>query len=114
MYLDGSVGVFSDSKSIKDRKNISINGYLEVTLIVANNGKIKKPIISFKGIPENQYSENVIFDMEDEINNICRSFSLNNKNQEKNLIESLKQNCRKIIKERTGKKPFTNINIARI
>ena len=39
MYLDGSVGVFSDSKSIKDRKNISINGYLEVTLIVANNGK---------------------------------------------------------------------------
>ena len=52
--------------------------------------------------------------MEDEINNICRSFSLNNKNQEKNLIESLKQNCRKIIKERTGKKPFTNINIARI
>ena len=43
---------------------------------------VKKPIISFKGIPENQYSENVIFDMEDEINNICRSFSLNNKNQE--------------------------------
>ncbi len=114
MYLDGSIGVFSDSKSIKDRKNISINGYLEVTLIVANNGKIKKPIISFKGIPENEYSEGVIFDMEDEINNICRSFSLNSKNQEKNLIESLKQNCRKIIKERTGKKPITNINIARI
>ncbi len=114
MYLDGSIGVFSDSKSIKDRKNISINGYLEVTLIVANNGKIKKPIISFKGIPENEYSDGVIFDMEDEINNICRSFSLNSKNQEKNLIESLKQNCRKIIKERTGKKPITNINIARI
>ena len=43
MYLDGSIGVTSDSQSIKERKNISLNGYLEVTLIVSNNGKIKKP-----------------------------------------------------------------------
>ena len=52
--------------------------------------------------------------MEDEIINTCRSFSLQNKKQEKNLIEVLKQNCRKMVKERTGKKPYTNINIARI
>ena len=52
--------------------------------------------------------------MEDEISNICRTFSLQNKNQEKNLIETLKQNCKRIVKSRTGKKPFTNINIARI
>ena len=36
------------------------------------------------------------------------------KNQEKNLIETIKQNSRKIFKEKTGKRPFTNINIARI
>jgi ribonuclease J len=52
--------------------------------------------------------------MEDKIFNTCRSFSMKNKNQEKNLIETIKQNCRKLIKERTGKKPFTNINIARL
>ena len=40
--------------------------------------------------------------------------SMKNKNQEKNLIETIKQSCRKLIKERTGKKPFTNINIARV
>ena len=114
VYLDGSLGVESDSQSIKERKNISINGYLEITLIVLNNGKIKKPVISFKGIPETGENENFIFDMEDEILNICRTFSIENKNQEKNLIETIKQNCRKIIKEKTGKKPFTNINIARI
>ena len=39
---------------------------------------------------------------------------LQNEKQEKNLIEVLKQNCRKMVKERTGKKPYTNINIARI
>ena len=114
VYLDGILGVDSESQSIKERRNISINGYLEITLIVSNNGKIKKPIISFKGIPENAENENFIFDMEDEIFNICRTFSLDNKNQQKNLIETIKQNCRRIVREKTGKKPFTNINIARI
>ena len=114
VYLDGSINVETDSQSIKDRKNLSINGYLEITLIVSNNGKVKKPIISFRGIPENQNNEHFIFDMEDEIFNICRTFSLDNKNQQKNLIETIKQNCRRIVREKTGKKPFTNINIARV
>ena len=34
--------------------------------------------------------------------------------QQKNLIETIKQNCRRIVREKTGKKPFTNINIARL
>ena len=114
IYLDGNLGVDSDSQSIKERRNISINGYLEITLIVSNNGKVKKPIISFKGIPESGENKNFIFDMEDEIFSICKTFSLQSKNQEKNLIETIKQNCRRIVKDRTGKKPFTNINIARI
>ena len=114
MYLDGSVKVSEDSQSIKERKNLSINGYLEVTLIVSNNGKVKRPIISCKGIPEDEINQNFIFDMESEIIDTCRSFSLQSKKQEKNLIEVLKQNCRKMVKERTGKKPYTNINIARI
>ena len=114
VYLDGHVNVETDAQSIKDRKNLSINGYLEITLLVSNNGKIKKPIISYKGIPEKENVDHFIFDMEDEIFNICRTFSLDNKNQQKNLIETIKQNCRRIVKEKTGKKPYTNINIARI
>ena len=114
LYLDGNSGVDADSQSIKDRKNLASNGYLEITLILSNNGKIKKPVISFKGIPNGRDTETFVFEIEDEIFNICRSFSLQNKTQEKNLIETIKQNCRKIIKDRTGKKPFTNINIARI
>ena len=114
VYLDGNVNVETDSQSIKDRKNLSVNGYLEITLLISNTGKIKKPIISFKGIPEDQDKEPFIFDMEDEIFNICRTFSIENKNQQKNLIETIKQNCRRIVREKTGKKPFTNINIVRI
>jgi len=114
LFLDGNLGVHAESQSIKDRKSLSINGYLEITLIVSNNGKVKKPVISFKGIPENEEVETFLFDLEDEILNICRTFSIQNKSQEKNLIETIKQNCRKIVRNKTGKKPFTNINIARI
>ena len=114
IYLDGNLGVEADSQSIKERKNLSVNGYLEITIIVSNNGKIKKPVISYKGIPEKNENDTFIFDVEDEIFNICKTFSLESKNQEKNLIETIKQNCRRIVKDKTGKKPFTNINIARI
>ena len=91
-----------------------MNGYLEITLIVSNNGKVKKPVISYKGIPEKESDNSFIYDMEDEILNICRTFSMENARQQQNIIETIKQNCRRIIKEKTGKKPFTNINIARI
>ncbi len=114
IYLDGTINVETDSQSIKDRKNLSLNGYLEITLIVSNNGNVKKPIISYKGIPEKYDEESIIFDVEDEILNICRTFSMDNKKQQQNLIETIKQNCRRIVREKTGKKPFTNINIARI
>ena len=114
IYLDGNIAVSLDSSSIKERKNISINGILEITLIISNNGKVKKPVISFRGIPEEEVSETFKFDLEDEITKTCKSFALNNFKQEKNLIDTIKQNCRKIIKEKTGKRPFTNVNIARV
>ena len=114
IYLDGNVAVSIDSNSIKERKNISINGFLEITLIITNNGKIKKPIISYRGLPEEEINETFKFDLEDEITKTCKTFAVTNFNQEKNLIDAIKQNCRKIIREKTGKKPFTNVNIARI
>ena len=114
IYLDGNVAVSLDSSSIKERKNISVNGILEITLIISSNGKIKKPVISFRGIPEEETSESFKFDLEDEITKTCKSFAVNNFKQEKNLIDAIKQNCRKIIREKTGKRPFTNVNIARV
>ena len=114
VYLDGNVAVSLDSSSIKERKNISVNGLLEITLIISSNGKMKKPVVSFRGIPEEEVSETFKFDLEDEITKTCKSFAINNFKQEKNLIDTIKQNCRKIIKEKTGKRPFTNVNIARI
>ena len=115
LYLDGNISVGEESQSIKDRKNLSYNGFLEITIIIDEIGSlVKRPIISFKGIPNNGESSNFIFELEDRIQTICRQFSLTNSNQEDNLIETLKTNCRKTVKEKTGKRPYTNINLVRI
>ena len=115
MYLDGSISVGEESRSIKERKNLSYNGFLEITIIINSIGSIvKKPIISFKGIPNDGENKDIVFDLEDQIRDICKTFSPSNFNQERNLIETLKINCRKTVKEKTGKRPYTNINLVRI
>jgi ribonuclease J len=115
IYVDGNISVSEESQSIKDRKHLSYNGFLEITIIINDIGLIvKKPIISFRGIPNNEEDSNFIFELEDKIHHICKTFSLKNSHQEQNLIEALKTNCRKIVKEKTGKRPYTNVNLVRI
>ncbi len=114
LYLDGNVSVDEDSQSIKDRKNLSNNGYIEVTIMVTPKGNVhQRPILTFKGLPIIQVDE-FMHGLEDQIENTTKTYSLNSKKQESNLIDALKIVCRKYSKEKTGKKPFTNINLVRI
>ena len=114
MYLDGSVSIGEDSKSIKERKNLSFNGLLEITIIVNEKGNVKKPFISLIGLPVSEESKmDFQMDLEHEIYKICKTFSAGNPKQAKNLEEKIKSNCRKIIKNRIGKRPFTNIKLIR-
>ena len=55
-----------------------------------------------------------IYGLEYEIEKTARAFKIASKQQEYNLIDALKIACRKFAKEKTGKKPFTNINLVRI
>jgi len=115
MYVDGKLSVGEDSQSLKERINISYNGILEVTILINNSGlMVKNPIISFKGIPSNGESSNFVFDLADKIKNTCKTYSLKSSKQEQNLIEEVKSNCRKVVKEKTGKRPYTNVNLVRI
>ena len=114
LYLDGNISVEEDAQSIKDRKNISINGYIEATILVTSKGTIhKKPVLTFKGLPIVENDE-FIYGLEEEIENVAKTFSLKNRKQEINLINALKITCRKYSKAKTGKKPYTNINLVRI
>ena len=114
LYLDGTVSVEEDSQSIKDRKNLSTNGYMEITILITPKGNIHKtPILTFRGIPVIDTDE-FIYGLEDAIQKTTKTFSLGSKKQEYNLIDALKIVCRKYTKEITGKRPFTNINLIKI
>ena len=114
LYLDGNMSVEEDSQSIKDRKNLSANGYMEVTILISQKGNIhKRPVLTFRGIPVYDVDE-FIYGLEEAIEGKIKTFSLGNKKQEYNLIDALKITCKKYTKEMTGKKPFTNINLVKI
>ena len=114
IYLDGIIPVEEDSKSIKERKNISVNGFMYIILIVNSKGRnVNKPIITFKGLPI-QDQEDFISGLEEKIDKVTKTFSLTNQNQRENLMETLKITCRKYTKEKTGKKPLTNIKIIKL
>jgi ribonuclease J len=115
MLVDGKISVGEDSQSIRERVNISFNGFLEITILINSAGSLaKKPIISFRGIPNNGEGNDLIYELEDKIRSTCKIFSLKNSKQEKNLIEALRIVCRKTVKQKTGKRPFTNVNLVRI
>ena len=82
--------------------------------MITQKGNIhEEPVIILKGVPLDNMEE-IKSSIIQEIEKVIKSFSLNNTKQEENLIETIKTNCRKIIKEKTGKKPLTNINLIRI
>ena len=115
VYLDGKVLIDNDSQILKERRNMAANGYMEITVLISKNGEIKNnPIITLKGIPLIEEDESEIeYDLEDVVMDTCKTFNLNNSKQEKNLIDTLKGNCRKLINDKSGKKPLVNINLVR-
>ena len=114
IYLDGKIGVDEEFKSIKERKNISSNGFLNIVIMITSKGNIHdEPVIILKGIPTDN-SDDIKLSISEIIEKTAKSFSLNNIKQEENLIEAIKIACRKITKEKTGKKPLTVINLIRI
>jgi ribonuclease J len=116
VYLDGKVLIDNDSPVLKERRNMAANGYMEITVLISKNGQIKNnPVITIKGVPLiDEDASEIEYDLEDIVMDTCKTFNLNNLKQEKNLIDTLKGNCRKLINDKSGKKPLVNINLVRL
>ena len=88
IYVDGSIAVEEDAQSIKERRNISANGFIEATILITPKGNIHdKPILTFRGLPIYE-KEDFLYGLEEVIKKTLRTFSFNNKKQEENLIEA--------------------------
>ena len=116
LYVDGNRVIDDQSRFLKDRKNIAHNGLMDVTLIISKKGNLdRNPIINIRGLPFNEEElDECFYEMEDEILKTSKAYSLNNKKHEKNLIDALKSNLKKIIYSKTRKRPYTNITLIRV
>ena len=116
LYVDGNRVIDDQSRFLKDRKNIAHNGLMDVTLIISKKGSLdRNPIINIRGLPFNDEElDECFYEMEDEILKTSKAYSLNNKKHEKNLIDALKSNLKKIIYSKTRKRPYTNITLIRV
>ena len=116
LFVDGNKLLDDDSRVLKDRKNIANNGIMDLTLLISKKGTLdRNPIINLRGLPltEEDYDE-CLYELEDEIIKTSKSYALNNKKHEKNLIDSLKSNLKRIIYSKVKKRPFTNIVLIRL
>ena len=90
LYVDGNVSVEEEnSQSIKERKSLSVNGILDVSIVIQDKKTNIKTKISHRGLPINE-NEEFLIGLEEQINKTARTFSLKNKKQETNLIDLLK------------------------
>ena len=101
---------------MKERKNISFHGLLDLNVLISKNNKIQRnPIINIRGLPFDELEKNeIIYELEDKFFDVCSNINLNNKKSEKLLIDELKSQLRKVIFNRCNKKPFMNINFIKI
>ena len=114
LYVDGNISVEEDAQSIKERKNLSSYGFLDVTILINSDGSLHdKPILTYVGLPVIE-NDDFKYGLEEEISKTTKTFSLNNKKQQINIIDTIKVVCKKYSKEKTGKKPITNVNLVRI
>ncbi len=116
LLVDGNKLIDEESAALRDRKNISFNGLIDVSLIVSKGGNVDRaPIINIRGLPlEDHELIEIKYELEDKILDICKSYSLNNKKQENNLIDNLRNSLKRILQRRASKRPFTTINLIRI
>lgn len=116
LLVDGNRLIDEESSVLRDRKNISFNGMMDISLIISKNGDVERsPIINLRGLPlYDQELNEVKYELEDKIFDICKSYTLNNRKQEGNLIDNLKNSLRKLIQIKVSKRPYTNINLIRL
>tara|TARA_B100001989_G_C24145578_1_gene272412 strand:- start:70 stop:516 length:447 start_codon:yes stop_codon:yes gene_type:complete len=116
LLIDGNKLIDEDNLALKERKNISFHGLLDLSVLISKNNKIQRnPIINIRGLPFDDLEKNeIIYELEDKFFDVCSNINLNNKKSEKLLIDELKSQLRKVIFNRCNKKPFMNINFIKI
>ncbi len=111
LILDGDVILPADGSTMNERRRISLNGVVAVTVALDKAGKLRgEPAVAIQGIPVEEDRDDFIAEARD----AAASAIKDNVKDEARLREAIRLSVRRRATQWTGKKPVVEVSIIRV
>ena len=111
LILDGDVILPADGSTMNERRRISANGVIAVTVALDQNDRLRGlPAIALQGIPVEEDREDFI----DEASDAAAEAVKGGKKDEAALREAIRLGVRRAATNWTGKKPVVEVSVIRV
>jgi ribonuclease J len=111
LILDGDVILPADGTTMNERRRISANGVIAVTVALDQNNRLRgEPAVSIQGIPVEEDREDFLDDARDAAAGAVKG----NKKDEAGLREAIRLSVRRVATTWTGKKPVVEVALIQV
>jgi len=111
LILDGDVILPADGSTMNERRRISANGLIAVTVALDDFGRLRgEPAIALQGVPVEEDREDFL----DEARDAAAGAVKGKKKDEAALREAIRLGVRRAATSWTGKKPVVDVSIIRV
>jgi len=117
LYLDGRMLVNEDDSHLRDRRKISYVGYVGVTIVIDQDGKLlADPVVRLQGIPEQPLpgGHNLKSIIENEILDVLEHLPTRKRKKGVELKDELKRAARRPLLAIWGKRPVVDVSVIRV
>lgn len=111
LVLDGDVILPADGTTINERRRISVNGLMSVTVAIDGQGRVRgNPAVSIQGIPVEEDRADFIAEASD----VAADAATDGPKDEAKLREAIRLAVRRQATKWTGKKPIVDVSLIRL
>ena len=116
LYLDGEILIRSDDEGLRQRKRISYQGYIHVTVVLDANGKLKaEPLIVLEGLPPEDWDgRDLDYCVEEAIDAALAKLNPKDRKRDETVREKLRVAARRSVRDGAGKNPVTRVDVIRL
>jgi len=116
LYLDGEILIRSDDEGLRQRKRISYQGYVHVTVVLDDNGKLKaEPLIVVEGLPPEDWDgRDLDYVVEEAVDGALGKLSPRDRKRDETVTEKLRVAARRSVRDGAGKNPITRVDVIRV
>ena len=113
--MDGKLLRRIDHESAKDRKKMSFNGAIAVTMVLDKGGKVlQDPQVSMMGLVEGEGQESLLNEIIDVVEDAVERMPKSTRGDDNAVRHAVAQSVRRLLNEAYGKKPVTEVHLVRV